>query len=172
MIPREAICEGGPLAVISGPCVVECDSISVNNALTAKWYMNDLGPMRRADAAVSPRRDLVPAGRSRGGTRSGPGVAVNGPEHSGIRARSSFALPRLLACYIARDRGRSAKPARSLLTELFRPPGPGRTKLTTTDESPIIAANTPYRGIPQADRGPREDREEGEDKEKGEDKGG
>jgi hypothetical protein len=40
-----------------------------------------------------------------------------------MRARSSFALPRLLACYIAPDRGRSAKPASSLLTELFQPPG-------------------------------------------------
>ena len=128
MIPREAICEGGPLAVISCPYVVECDYISGNNALTAKWYMNDLGLIRRAEAVVNPRRTRLPAGRPTWqGTRSGPGAPVNGSEHSDIRARSSFALPRLLACYIAPDHGRSAKPARSLLTELFRPPGPGRT---------------------------------------------
>ena len=47
---------------------------------------------------------------------------ANGPEHSDMRAHSSFALPRLLACYTAPDRGRSAKPARSLVTELFWPP--------------------------------------------------
>src|SRR5438067_8658071 len=38
-----------------------------------------------------------------------------------LPARPSFALPRLHHCYTVRDCGRSAKPARSLLTELFRP---------------------------------------------------
>ena len=121
---RKPFATPGPLAVISCPYVVDCDYISGNNALTAKWYMNDLGLMRCAEAVVNPRRTRLPAGRPTWqGTRSRPGVPVNGPEHSGIRARSSFALPRLLACYIAPGRGRSAKPARSLLTELFRPPG-------------------------------------------------
>ena len=125
---RKPFATSGPLAVISCPYVVECDYISGNNALTAKWYMNDLGLMCRAEALVNPRRTRLPAGRPTWqGTRSGPEAPVNGSEHSDIRARSSFALPRLLACYIAPDRGRSAKPARSLLTELFRPPGSGHT---------------------------------------------
>ena len=49
-------------AVISCPYVVECDYISGNNALTAKWYRNDFGLMgpagawRRPDLPRGPRR--------------------------------------------------------------------------------------------------------------------
>ena len=133
----------GTLAVIPCSYVVECDYISANNVSTAKWYMNDFASVRRAragrrpdgsrwsphheaEAAGNPGRARLPAGRPTWqGKCSKPGVPVNEPEHSDIRARSSFALPRLLACYTALDRGRSAEPASSLLTELFRPPGPG-----------------------------------------------
>jgi len=72
---------------------------------------------------MNPRRAwLQPGWPTWQGWPSGPGEPAHGPEHSDIRARSSFALPRLLACYTAPDRGRSAKPARSLVTGLFRPP--------------------------------------------------
>jgi hypothetical protein len=37
-----------------------------------------------------------------------------------LPARPSFARPRLHHCYTVRNHGGSAKPARSLLTELFR----------------------------------------------------
>ena len=49
----------------------------------------------------------------------GPAGLLLYPSTSLLRAT------RLHTCYTVRNRGRSAKPARSLLTELFRPHSPG-----------------------------------------------
>ena len=64
---------------------------------------------------------LVPGSASPRGTSSRIGASLGKQDCCDLPARPSFALPRLHHCYTARERGRSAKPARSLLTELFRP---------------------------------------------------
>ena len=91
---------------------------------------------------LNPRRvRRQPGLRTRQGKPSKPGEPADRPEHSDMRARSSFALPRLLACYIAPDGGRSAKPARCLLTELFHPPDLGFTYTFIPTDFSIIVTN-------------------------------
>jgi hypothetical protein len=53
------------------------------------------------------------------GRSSRSGAPLGQQECCGISALPSFALPRLRICYTARNHSRSAKPASSLLTELF-----------------------------------------------------
>jgi hypothetical protein len=99
---------------------------------TAKPAWNDGALVRcdgdrrpaRAQQPAPPRDDrvrqraaaMIPQSRS-----SWAGASMGQQECCDIPARPSFGLPRLRICYTARNRGRSAKPARSLLTELFRP---------------------------------------------------
>jgi hypothetical protein len=98
---------------------------------TAKPAWNDgaSGPLRRGPATGTCPATSATAGRSRPLASGGHdpaeqvtlGWSIHGP--AGVLrypSTSSFALPRLRICYTARNRGRSAKPARSLLTELFR----------------------------------------------------
>jgi hypothetical protein len=64
-----------------------------------------------------------------------------------MRARSSFALPRLLACYTAPDRGRSCKPARSSLTELFQAADPDFAYMSIPIDAPALASNPTFIAI-------------------------
>jgi hypothetical protein len=127
--------------------------------------MNDFGPMRHVRAWRRPdgsRRSgchLVETAGSLGQARpqagrpmwpgrpSRPREPANEPEHSDMRARSSFALPRLLACYTAPDRGRSCKPARSRLTELFRAADPGCASMSIPADVPVLAPNPTFTSI-------------------------
>jgi len=92
------------------------------------WIGSAPGPLRQGPATATGRRPaplrddhvrpraaaMPPQGRS-----SRAGASLGQQESCGIPALPSFAPPRLRICYTARNRGRSAKPARSLLTELF-----------------------------------------------------
>ena len=113
------------------------------------------GPDGAAGRRIAARRQSVslggccsgPVGRTRPDKRSRPGALRGQQEHSDIRARSSFALPRLLAFYTARSRRRSGEPARSFLTEIFRHTGLHRGSSVRRS-----AARAPLRPAPRSVR--------------------
>ena len=79
----------------------------------AMWFA--AGQPQPPAACDHDRAEQVIQGRS----ILGPAGLLRYPSTSLLRAT------RLHTCYTALNRGRSVKPARSLLTELFRPHGPG-----------------------------------------------